>query len=207
MPVAGQPAEPVPPAARPAAWPAPKGEARERERRAAQEEVPGAAARRAARARRSARQWGPRSGAWRATAAAQALERGARALREAPGVGERNRGPPEQRVLAGLLRRGAGAPLPRRAPAAPLQRRHSPETRCCTPRSGRGRLRRGPWRGPPGTRSHTTDRKRSLRTLVIASRPRRARDRGGGPRRTPSPVGSWRSSSSPWPARSPAPGA
>src|SRR6266702_3135765 len=112
VPVAERPAEP----ARPVAWLAPPAAGREPERHAALEEVPRAVARRAAPVLRSARRWGPRSGAWRARAAAQARERGARALQEAPGVGERNRGPPE-----------------RRATAAPLRRRRSPETRCCTP--------------------------------------------------------------------------
>src|SRR6266566_522131 len=130
----GQPAEEARPAPREHAVPV-------AERHAALEEVPRAVARRAAPVLRSARRWGPRSGAWRARAAAQARERGARALQEAPGVGERNRGPPE-----------------RRATAAPLRRRHLPETRCCTPRTGRAPPPPGPWTDPRGTPSRTTDR-------------------------------------------------
>src|SRR5436190_456691 len=158
VPVAERPAEPARPTAQPVAWLAPPAAGREPERHAALEEVPRAVARRAAPVLRSARRWGPRSGAWRARAAAQARERGARALQEAPGVGERNRGPPERRVPAGLLRRRrGGAPVPR-ATAAPLRRRHSPETRCCTPRTGRAPPPPGPWTDPRGTPSRTTDR-------------------------------------------------
>src|SRR5213592_5002511 len=73
VPVAERPAEPARPTAQPVAWLAPPAAGRE------------------APVLRSARRWGPRSGAWRARAAAQARERGARALEEAPGVGERNR--------------------------------------------------------------------------------------------------------------------
>src|SRR6266566_3236816 len=136
----GQPAEEARPAP-PVAWLAPPAAGREPERHAALEEVPRAVARRAAPVLRSARRWGPRSGAWRARAAGQARERGARALQEAPEVGERNRGPPEQR-----------------ASAAPLRRRHLPETRCCTPRTGRAPPPPGPWTDPRGTPSRTTDR-------------------------------------------------
>src|SRR6266568_1336311 len=49
--------------------------------------------------------------------------------------------------------RGA-APVPR-ATAAPLRSRHSPETRCCTPRTGRAPPPPGPWTDPRGTPSRT----------------------------------------------------
>src|SRR5438094_2300986 len=127
VPVAERPAEPARPTAQPVAWLAPPAAGREPERHAALEEVPRAVARRAAPVLRSARRWGPRSGAWRARAAAQARERGARALQEAPGVGERNRGPPERRVPAGLLRRRGGAPVPRRT-RCPVPRAHRRDT-------------------------------------------------------------------------------
>src|SRR5947207_15958326 len=108
VPVAQRAAAPARPTARPVAWLAPPAAGREPERHAALEEVPRAVARRAAPVLRSARRWGPRSGAWRARAAAQARERGARALQEAPGVGERNWGPPARRAPA--------APFPGRPP-------------------------------------------------------------------------------------------
>src|SRR5437016_5979951 len=127
VPVAERPAEPARPTAPPVAWRAPPAAGREPERHAALEEVPRALAR-----------------------------RGARVLQEAPGVGERNRGPLEQRVPAGLLRQGA--PVPRRATGAPLRTRHSPETRCCRPRTGRAPPPPGPWTDRRGTPSRTTDR-------------------------------------------------
>src|SRR5436190_7594933 len=128
VPVAERPAEPARPTAQPVAWLAPPAAGREPERHAALEEVPRAVARRAAPVLGSARRWGPRSGAWRARAAAQARERGARALQEAPGVGERNRGPPERRVPAGLLRRRGGGAVSRGA-SGPVRRGGSAETR------------------------------------------------------------------------------
>src|SRR6266699_282796 len=79
--------------------------------------------------------------AWLAPLAAGREPERHAALEEAPGVGERNRGPPE-----------------RRATAAPLRRRRSPETRCCTPRTGRAPPPPGPWTDPRGTPSRTTDR-------------------------------------------------
>src|SRR6266550_2508015 len=88
--------------------------------------------------------------AWLAPPAAGREPERHAALEEVPGVGERNRGPPERRVPAGLLRRRGGAPVPR-ATAAPLRRRHSPETRCCTPRTGRAPPPPGPWTDPRGT--------------------------------------------------------
>src|SRR5205809_6392773 len=95
VPVAERPAEPARPTAQPVAWLAPPAAGREPERHAALEEVPRAVARRAAPVLKSARRWGPRSGAWRAGAGAPARERGAGGAREAPGGGERDRGHPE----------------------------------------------------------------------------------------------------------------
>src|SRR6185503_14440647 len=100
-------AVPARPAERPVAWSARPAERQAWGRRVAPEVVRRAAARPAgpgAPVRTWEPRWFPRSGAWRAPAAAR--ERAARAARAAVASAAPERRPPEQRAPAGLLRRG-----------------------------------------------------------------------------------------------------